>query len=389
MSVVEENIVKRSRGRPRKIIKNDENVNNETGNGTGANAVVSADARVGDGAGVENDIETQQCKDKDADKDNTIIIPRKQRGRHKKTVTVNPVKPRIFLSYIISFKIVQSDIDSYISKKTHKNVTNYDTILNDLNVQYNDTLKAKISIPQIYKNCYILTTQENVPKNLFNKTQTFLDFDNLQTNESSCKYETIITAILNIPEICVQNNIGPWKNNSNYACWNCAVFFTGSPIGIPTKYDKKYFTCHGNFCSFGCVARYIYDMNNHSNYQSLYSLLCLMYQKTYNIDEVVSIKMVKHKSELKIYGGNLSYNEYHNNIEKNITNSNNVLPAVTYNFVNNDNASNNSNNYTNRKPLLISEEVLDNAEKNVRNMLDKYNKSINNNIKQNIRKQQK
>ena len=50
--------------------------------------------------------------------------------------------------------------------------------------------------------------------------------------------------------------------------------FNSCPVGIPDKeYMGKYY-CYGNFCSFSCSARYIYEKESNTDYIKKYSMCC-------------------------------------------------------------------------------------------------------------------
>ena len=46
-------------------------------------------------------------------------------------------------------------------------------------------------------------------------------------------------------------------------CWNCCYSIEGNIISYPVHYTNNIFYTNGNFCSYECAARYIFDNFNH------------------------------------------------------------------------------------------------------------------------------
>lgn len=96
-------------------------------------------------------------------------------------------------------------------------------------------------------------------------------------------------------------------------CWNCCENIN-NVIGYPLLYDNKVFYCYGDFCSFGCCARYLVDNNTNDSLWDKLCLLNVMYNKINNtINESVSIS--PDRRLMKKFGGKLSNEEYYNNNE--------------------------------------------------------------------------
>lgn len=78
-----------------------------------------------------------------------------------------------------------------------------------------------------------------------------------------------------------------WLHNTDVCCWWCCHGFQSVPLGIPVKYEvkmKKY-TVKGVFCSFGCMLGYndIYKLTKTYMIKNLYSM-------------ITGIKLLKSKS---------------------------------------------------------------------------------------------
>ena len=133
-------------------------------------------------------------------------------------------------------------------------------------------------------------------------------------------------------------------DDSSIHCWNCHYTFPkNESIGIPEEYQNGSFHCYGNFCSFECAARYLYEhkYSKESHYWDELSLLNSLYQKVYNLKSTDRIIMAPPKETLECFGGSVSYDDYRH------CNANNKIiqfyqlplcPVKVYikNFTNND-----------------------------------------------------
>jgi len=96
-------------------------------------------------------------------------------------------------------------------------------------------------------------------------------------------------------------------------CWNCSYpYCKNESIGIPKDYQNGQFCCYGNFCSFECAARYLYDhlYNRDQTYWNQLSLLNNLYRKVYNFNNAHVIRMAPPKEVLQYFGGTIDYPEY-------------------------------------------------------------------------------
>lgn len=92
-------------------------------------------------------------------------------------------------------------------------------------------------------------------------------------------------------------------------CWNCChdiKLMTSFPI----KYMGGVFYTRGNFCSYECAARYIFDTYNYRSLWEKYTLLNLLYNKNHNTS--VKVKIAPSRLRLQKFGGDLTYEEYIN-----------------------------------------------------------------------------
>ncbi len=101
---------------------------------------------------------------------------------------------------------------------------------------------------------------------------------------------------------------------NNVKCWYCRNYFNGPPVRLPENYFKGKFICTGNFCSYNCAMSYNINLNDEKT-SLRNSLINLLYQKTYNNNEL--IKPSPSWQVLKEYGGILSIEEFRNNLKQN------------------------------------------------------------------------
>lgn len=307
-------------------------------------------------------------------KPESIIVPKK-RGRKRKIdklntdgqkkITENMVT--ISKNYIVQLKIKSSDLEKiqkqFINKSqkigydnvnqenlvtngghTHENyfVNNKDrsdekysfneyyNLLNRLELplipvphEISESILPKIQ--NMYQNIAVPILPENVPIKLFDANQSS-DSQNSQIvglHELSRNTGDIMLPLL--------DDNGLWPDKSPYACWNCDSFFSGTPWGVPDPkkepVDGKFY-CYGNFCSGECVARYLADREHTIDFWDKYSLLCLIYQRAYNLPPETKVPIAPPKETLSKYGGKLSYENYHNMTKQDYTVEIYKLPLI-------------------------------------------------------------
>ena len=99
------------------------------------------------------------------------------------------------------------------------------------------------------------------------------------------------------------------SNNAWNCCWNCCHEYNDLTISIPHQYIKEIFYINGNFCSYECAARYIFDTYTGSEMWDKISLLNNYYNTSIN-KKGLKINPAPSKLTLKKFGGNLDIEEY-------------------------------------------------------------------------------
>jgi hypothetical protein len=177
----------------------------------------------------------------------------------------------------------------------------------------------KVNIPDLYQTMELDIQPECM---IF---KHYCDLDNDLLNK---KINSNITSDKKIHLILPNFDRKEWPDTSPYACWNCTETFNIPPIGIPaleasTPYKDEY-RMEGNFCSFNCAARYLFDNHkgNESQAWCVYEILNFIYNEINDNedekDDFVQIKLAPDRLCLKKFGGNVTLEEYRTNAQTNI-----------------------------------------------------------------------
>jgi len=199
---------------------------------------------------------------------------------------------------------------------------------------YNETLELndmdeikKIEIPDLYPTLEL----DIQPDKVFFKHYSDVDNDllnqkinsNLSTDN---KQVHLILANFKQNQTSDHPQVNPWPKSSPYACWNCTEKFSEPPVGIPTLTSstpyKDEYHMEGNFCSFNCAARYLFDNNKGVESQTIWTVFEIMnfiYNEINDSDDFIQIKLAPEPLCLKKFGGNLTLEEYRKNY---LTNTN-------------------------------------------------------------------
>jgi len=118
-----------------------------------------------------------------------------------------------------------------------------------------------------------------------------------------------------IPEVYV--NLDTWPKKTNLLCWECSCSFQSIPLFIPRSVKQPVSDADisgdmntiGNFCSWGCAARYINLHFSGNDKWEKHNLLRLLYKKitgriTYNI------RPAQAKTVMIQYGGSQTIQEF-------------------------------------------------------------------------------
>ncbi len=146
------------------------------------------------------------------------------------------------------------------------------------------------------------------------------DFDNIFDDkfmEDVQRAKQPIKTIYNdIPRIF--KDLEQWPKSSNLKCWECSENFYTQPLFLPLNMrttgvseDEHEFETHGNFCSWGCLIKYVEEQYKKDKLKELIDLIKIIYRKfTGNIP--IKINPAPSKTLMKQYCGNdgLSLEEF-------------------------------------------------------------------------------
>jgi len=99
------------------------------------------------------------------------------------------------------------------------------------------------------------------------------------------------------------------NDNSLRKCWNCYQDINSDTVSFPLKYIDNIFYTYGNFCSFECSARYIFDTYDNKELWDKYTLLNLYYNKIHNTHNK-KVNFALSRLSLKEFGGDMDIDEY-------------------------------------------------------------------------------
>lgn len=95
-----------------------------------------------------------------------------------------------------------------------------------------------------------------------------------------------------------------WPTSSSTCCWWCCHSFDTTPVPLPYGYNDNIeaFSVKGTFCSWGCAKAYSLGESHTLGYHS--QLLLLLRKKVEG--KIIPIKCAPHRSQLSMFGGQLS-----------------------------------------------------------------------------------
>ena len=231
---------------------------------------------------------------------------------------------------IAHLPLSEKDIAKIIGKEI---IINNNNILTD--EQYSDNISEIINSDSINiiqkimpsQSSFIIEADDNI-KHKYNEKCVELDifkkkYDDLLEKFKKFSYlEDKITdnGVIEKKYYITNSNIfdscgNCWKESTDSHCWWCSHSFTTVPVGLPNKYcsKQKKFYLYGCFCSFNCAHSYNLDIKDYKIWER-YSLLNYIKKIIYkNIDNSPKqIISAPPKEVLKVYGGELSIEEYRN-----------------------------------------------------------------------------
>lgn len=101
------------------------------------------------------------------------------------------------------------------------------------------------------------------------------------------------------------------SENENVWCWWCCHPFDTTPLPMPITYDDRrdVFTVRGYFCSWSCMKAYNYE---HTGYRSgiVNGWIGMLRRRSTPGETGTSIKCAPPRQTLRVFGGNLTIEEF-------------------------------------------------------------------------------
>ena len=159
-------------------------------------------------------------------------------------------------------------------------------------------------------------------------------------------------------------------------CWWCCHPFEWTPLSMPHKYDDrtKVFQTSGNFCSWSCMKSYTIATYGINRCGLVCGNIVLMRKQMFN--QIGPIKKAPWRYSLKVFGGDLSIEEFRENLTKDTSESlpesiktkpkvDNVIPFISntkkLDEIKNATSSNSSLKLKRNKPLKRNHNNLESA----------------------------
>lgn len=215
------------------------------------------------------------------------------------------------------------------SKKTNSGIVD-EALCSDSIIQDSGESSTADTIPQIIQipksNVNVATSETNYEKvfcdynpvvdipNAYDKDDSFSAMPS--TIEDSAHSESADFMFAEADNCSLKS----WPRQTEVLCFWCSHSFSNVPVGIPIKLFDGKFYCTGTFCSFSCAAAYNYNVRdgNHDIFERN-NLINLMASK-FGVN--TPVRCAKPREMLKIFGGDLSINDFRKNDEKSIYFSN-------------------------------------------------------------------
>jgi hypothetical protein len=173
--------------------------------------------------------------------------------------------------------------------ETVEQLESFSNVLQDSDISH---IKYQYSVPQLEINTTI-----NKPSAVEVTTSTMV--------EPEVNYYNMKSALL--VQFKDSSEIKTIPHTSDVACFWCCHTFTNRPVVLPVRDTGEYLQVTGNFCSPECATAYLFDMRQDSH--TRWEQLALLY-RVYGEACQNKIHPAPARNILKLFGGNLSIEEY-------------------------------------------------------------------------------
>ena len=212
-------------------------------------------------------------------------------------------------SMIQNIKLDKNEIINAVFEELRQNNSENEV---ELQKEYKDLIeKDDLDVNELYeRRIEFREKQDNILvhklNNKLNKKENKVHVNNKESNRKRGFFKVLDEFIEN----------KEWLHSTSVCCWWCCHTFDTVPIGMPCYYDNSIdkFRVKGVFCSFSCMVAYKDEKKinyiNH-NIKFLYSKMT----GTILLDCV--LKSAPSRYTLKMFGGQLTIDEFRNNFTEN------------------------------------------------------------------------
>lgn len=204
--------------------------------------------------------------------------------------------------------------------------SNFQSPFETLEIKEKEKVKVKESLPPVTENITtdeepiveevdtVITTEvENVVDVVKSVEDVHLEFGQKKKgfpiNEGNIGKQQTFTTLQNFKE---SNRKKTLPKSTSIFCWWCCHGFDNEPCVLPTNLVMDEYQVIGCFCSPECAAAYNHESFRQHEERLQYSLLNTLY-KRFAGGEQIPIKLAPPKICLRIFGGNLSIEEFREN----------------------------------------------------------------------------
>ena len=162
------------------------------------------------------------------------------------------------------------------------------------------------------------------PSSLLSSTRSVLAFKRI-IGSLPCSSSSSSSSVSNSNSCMTIENVAmkTLPESTSAACFWCAGTFDGCPVVLPTQEESGLYTVYGNFCTLSCSLSYLlHELVDPQVRWERQALLHRMYKQT------EPIQPAPPKESLAFFGGELSYQQYRDVIEKKQIRIDAQLPPV-------------------------------------------------------------
>jgi hypothetical protein len=148
------------------------------------------------------------------------------------------------------------------------------------------------------------SNQQIVSETAIKETVTVVE-NNVSANDVQTDYYNMKSSLL--VQFKDSSEVKTIPLNTDVACFWCCHSFTNRPVVLPIRDTGEHLEVTGNFCSPECACAYLFDMRQDSH--TRWEQLALLY-RVYGEACQGRIHPSPNRATLKLFGGNLSIQEY-------------------------------------------------------------------------------